>query len=79
MIKEVRIDINYINDQPNLTKKMSQYIASAILGLLDNGDNNDDGNVWTHLDSHANMIVCGKYCWVFVNSNLKADVTVFSY
>ena len=32
----------------------------------------------THLVSHTNMIICGKYCWVFADSGLKADVSAFS-
>lgn len=31
----------------------------------------------THLDSHANTIVYGKFCWVFADSGFKADDTPF--
>ena len=47
--------------------------------VLESLENNyTEDNTGTHLDSHANMEVCGKYCWVIVNTGFKADVTVFS-
>ena len=40
--------------------------------------NNDEHNTGTHLDSHANIAVCGKYCRVVADTGFKADITAFS-
>ena len=67
-----------MNDRPSVAKKMNRFTASAIISSMYGDDANYDDNDGTHLDSHANMVVCGKYCWVFADSGLKADVTAFS-
>ena len=41
-------------------------------------EDNDEYNTGTHLDSHANMAVCGKHCWVVADTGFKADITAFS-
>ena len=35
-------------------------------------------NEGTHLDSHANMVVCGKYCHILSRSEINATVSVFT-
>ena len=46
-----------------------------VLSLL---EDNDEYNTGTHLDSHANMAVCGKHCRVVADTGFKADITTFS-
>ena len=35
-------------------------------------------NEGTHLDSHANMMVCGKYCHILSQSEINATVSAFT-
>ena len=66
--------IDNLNDQQKVVK-IDQYISSVVLASL---KDNDEYNTGTHLDSHANMAVCGKHCLVITDTGFKADVTAFS-
>ena len=35
-------------------------------------------NEGTHLESHANMVVCGKYCHTLSGSGINATVSAFT-
>ena len=35
-------------------------------------------NEVTYLDSHANMVVCGKYCHILSRSGINATVSAFT-
>ena len=55
--------------------KIDQYISSVVLASL---KDNNEYNSRTHLDSHANMAVCGKHCLVVADTRFNADITAFS-
>ena len=66
--------IGNLNDQQKVVK-IDQYTSSIVLLSM---KNNDEHNTGTHLDSHANMAVCGKHCRVIADTGFKADITAFS-
>ena len=61
-VGEIGIDFENMNDRPSVAKKINRFTASAIISSMYGDDANYDDNDGTHFDSHANMIVCGKYC-----------------
>ena len=55
----------------NLTNTLKSRIASLV-----EGENDSKGR--TVLDSHANMVVVGKHCWVISRSKQSVDVSAFA-
>lgn len=68
------ININEVNAV--LASDRSQHIRSVIASSLTTCRSSTNGG--TQLDSHANMIVMGKHCYIISRTGLTADVNAFS-
>lgn len=74
-ILEAKIDYK-LDEWPSVAK-IDQYITSVLLEYIDKVDN-DVYNGVPNLNTHANIIVCDKFCWVSADSRFKDDVTAIS-
>ena len=55
---------------------LNSHLTIKIESLVeDYNDNKGQSN----LDSHANMIVCGKNCWIISRSRWSVDIKAFSF
>ena len=68
------ININEINAV--LASECSQHIRLVIASSFTKCKGSSNGG--TQLDSHANMIVMGKHCYIISRSGMTADVNAFS-
>ena len=71
-MKEIKSDINNKDQMPN------DHLLLSISSALSNSISINDYLPRTELDSHANMAVLGKHCFVFENSGRSCDVSAFS-
>ena len=71
-MKEIKSDINNKDQMPN------DHLLLSISSALSNSISITDDLPRTELDSHANMAVLGKHCFVFENSGRSCDVSAFS-
>ena len=60
---------------PPVRVKPSNALKSKIASLTEGGD---DLKGRTELDSHANMVVVGKHCWIISRSKQSVDVSAFA-
>jgi hypothetical protein len=58
--------------------KINEFTAKAIIAAVDGQDYELETNGGSQLDSHANMNVFGKHCYVISNSGKYANVSAFS-
>ena len=58
--------------------KPNNYIISLIHSATNTIDSHNLRNARTELDSHANMAVVGKNCFIFEQTGLSCDVAAFS-
>ena len=60
--------------------ELDPYLSSIVISSLDgDNDNTTTSELYgSHLDSHANMIVCGRHCFVLSVSSITAEVNAFS-
>jgi hypothetical protein len=58
--------------------KINEFTAKAIIAAVDGQDYELETNGGSQLNSHANMNVFGKHCYVISNSGKYANVSAFS-
>ena len=57
---------------------INEYVSRCIVASLNNDLSYDRFSTGCHLDSHGNMIVCGKDCYIISQSSHTAVVNAFT-